>query len=400
MGAVRERTPLPRGRRLATAVSPSVPRGNSQTCGPSSANVAARIAPGRASTAFTPYKRQTLRMARSRSPCAFSMAWRSLRNSSGSPSIRPLSPFCWNVLFAPIARESPIAYRCRPLQSIDCAVNESAPRRCTVSWGGMIMLQHRPPSIGEFVNVSAREWLTLMSGILTVPFSFLAFWFPNVRWIFEALAACAFAFTVYRIWFYERRQLVDLEAHLAPRLRIEFDPLQPKFVSPTRVVGSLEMLYVRVLARAISPVVEDCRAYLLRISQLEGERYVPLFEEPLLLPWSYENPKSVQPKDLNHDVDAFVDVAWFTDPASGRFHFGILNADSVLPIRLTDILQDHLLPQPERNIKLDLLLTGENSESATLSLNIHRAQPRWNQPTIGWMDSIGMIRMESNIDPR
>jgi hypothetical protein len=42
-----------------------VPWGNSQTCGPSSADVAARIAPGSASRVFTPYKRQTLRMARS-----------------------------------------------------------------------------------------------------------------------------------------------------------------------------------------------------------------------------------------------------------------------------------------------------------------------------------------------
>jgi hypothetical protein len=261
----------------------------------------------------------------------------------------------------------------------------------------MTVAQHRPPSISEFVNVSAREWLTLMSGILTVPFSFLAFWFPNVRWIFVALAACAFAFTVYRIWSYERRQLVDLEARLVPRLRIEFDPLQLKFVSSSNVVGSLEMLYVRVLARAISPVVRNCRGYLLRISQLDGERYVPLFEEPLLLPWSYENPKSVQPRDLNHDVDAFLDVVWFTDPVSGRFHFGILNADSILPDRLMGIVQNQLLPQPQRNIKLDLLLTGENSENATLSLNIHRGQPRWNQPTIGWMDSVGMIRRDSNI---
>lgn len=91
---------------------------------------------------------------------------------------------------------------------------------------------------------------------LTVPFAFLAYIFPNVRWFFVPLAVCAFAFTVYRIWAYERRELVDLEAHLAPRLRLEFDPLQPKFVLLTPVIGSLELLYVRVLARAISPVVK------------------------------------------------------------------------------------------------------------------------------------------------
>jgi hypothetical protein len=108
------------------------------------------------------------------------------------------------------------------------------------------MVQHRPPSIGEFIYVSAREWLTLMSGILIVPFAILAYRFPNVRWLFGGLTVFAFAFTVYRIWAYERRQLVELETHLAPRLRIEFDPLQLKFVSSTTVVGSLKMLYVRV----------------------------------------------------------------------------------------------------------------------------------------------------------
>src|SRR6516225_1734149 len=97
-----------------------------------------------------------------------------------------------------------------------------------------------------------------MCGMLTIGFTILAYKFPNVRSLFGALAVCAFAFTVYRIWAYERRQLVELEAHLAPRLRIEVDPLQLKFVSstPFALIGSLEMLYVRVLARAIPPVVK------------------------------------------------------------------------------------------------------------------------------------------------
>ena len=71
-----------------------VARENSQTCGLRSANVAARIAPGSASRAFTPYKRQTLRMARSRSPAAFSTARRKRRNSEDSPITTRLSCFC------------------------------------------------------------------------------------------------------------------------------------------------------------------------------------------------------------------------------------------------------------------------------------------------------------------
>ena len=49
---------------------------------------------GSASSDFTPYRRKTLRIARSRSPAAFSTAWRRRRNSDDSLSIRPLSPFC------------------------------------------------------------------------------------------------------------------------------------------------------------------------------------------------------------------------------------------------------------------------------------------------------------------
>jgi hypothetical protein len=53
-----------------------------------------RRPPTEAPAARVTYRRQTLRMARSRSPAAFSTAWRRRRNSSDSPSIRPLSPFC------------------------------------------------------------------------------------------------------------------------------------------------------------------------------------------------------------------------------------------------------------------------------------------------------------------
>jgi hypothetical protein len=46
---------------LQTEVTTGLPRGKSQTSGPSSANVAARIAPGSALRVFTLYSRQTLR---------------------------------------------------------------------------------------------------------------------------------------------------------------------------------------------------------------------------------------------------------------------------------------------------------------------------------------------------
>ena len=239
-----------------------------------------------------------------------------------------------------------------------------------------------------------------MSGALTVPFTILAATLPSswgyARPIFGVMAVVLFSATVYRVWAREREQRISLEKHLAPRLRLEFDPNQAKFVSLTRTADGFNMLYVRVLARAVSPTVNDCRAYLQRVSQWDGERYVTLFDEPLALPWSYENPESVRPRQLNHDVDALLDVAWFIDTASGRFPFGLLNAGTVLPNQFRTVLEKQIHPSPERNLKLDLLITGEDSESATLSLNIHRSQPRWDHPQIGWMKG-NEIRRDSNV---
>jgi hypothetical protein len=82
-----------------------------------------------------------------------------------------------------------------------------------------------------------------------------------------------------------------------------------------------------------------------------------------------------------------------------RWPFGLLNFNSLLPSGLIEIFQQQILPYPERNLKLDLLLTGTDSENATLSLNIHRGhrgQEQWDKPQIGWMDSIGMIRRDAN----
>ncbi len=94
-------------------------------------------------------------------------------------------------------------------------------------------------------------------------------------------------------------------------------------------------------------------------------------------------------------MDAFLDVAWFADPKSGRFPFGLLNVHTLLPDQFRTILEDQILPSPERNLKLDLLITGEDSENATLSLNIHRGQPQWDQPQIAWMEG-NAIRRDSN----
>jgi hypothetical protein len=187
------------------------------------------------------------------------------------------------------------------------------------------MVQHPSPTIRKFLGVIWYDWGARMSGIFTVPFTIAAVIVPSGhgRALFGTMAILAFIVTAYRIWADERWKLIDIERHLAPRLRFEFDPREANFVSSIQTNGGFYMLYVRVLARAISPTVNNCRAYLQRILEWDGERYVVLFDEPLLLPWSHENPLSVQPKELNHGVDTFLDVAWFidsADPGSGYSH--------------------------------------------------------------------------------
>jgi hypothetical protein len=145
--------------------------------------------------------------------------------------------------------------------------------------------------------------------------------------------------------------------------------------------------------------VKNCSAYLQRVSQWDGEQYVPLFDGPFQLPWSYEAPQSVQPKDLNHDVDALLDVAWFADPSSGHIQFGLLHAATVLPDQFRAVLQKQILPFPERNLKLDLLIIGKDSKNATLSLSIHRGHSGsspWDPQQICWMEG-NALRRDNNI---
>jgi hypothetical protein len=203
------------------------------------------------------------------------------------------------------------------------------------------MTQHSAPNIKHFSLVIWYDWGALVSGLFTVPFTVAAFIFPSGygRAVSSVMAVSAFLVTAYRVWADERRQLVELEGHLAPRLRLEFDPNQPKFVSVTPTQGGFDLLYVRVLARALSPTVNNCRGYLQRVSQWDGERYVMLFDETFLLPWSYENPQSVQPKQLNHDADAFLDVAWFAESTRSTPSFGLLNAGSALSNRFLAVLE-------------------------------------------------------------
>jgi hypothetical protein len=88
---INEHNSCQRARRLAAAsyrVARSSSPIHSQMSGLSSNNIAARIAPGSASTALTPYRRQTLRMAWSLSSWALSMVRRSRQNSSDSPTVR------------------------------------------------------------------------------------------------------------------------------------------------------------------------------------------------------------------------------------------------------------------------------------------------------------------------
>ena len=86
-------------------------------------------------------------------------------------------------------------------------------------------------------------------------------------------------------------------------------------------------------------------------------------------------------------------------PEIGSHSVWTLDIATVLPDQFRAILENQILPSPERNLKLDLLITAEDSENATLSLNIHRGhlgQPQWDQPQICWMDG-RVLRRESNI---
>ena len=158
---------------------------------------------------------------------------------------------------------------------------------------------HLQPCIREFFLVFWKYWGARVSGIFAVPFAIASLAFSGIaRWIFVALSISAFLFTAYLIWADERRRLVALEQHLVPRLRIEFEPLSAKFLHGISLnAPPVAMLYIRVIVRALSPVAHDCRVYLTRISRWDGERYVPMFDEQMPMPWCMKIHKHPVPKN-------------------------------------------------------------------------------------------------------
>jgi hypothetical protein len=259
------------------------------------------------------------------------------------------------------------------------------------------MEQHPAPNTKGFLFVIWNDWLARMTaGVFAVTLTIGTTLFAGIgRDILGGVAMIAFFITAYRVWADERRLLIGLEQHLAPRLRFEFDPQDDRFVLETSTNNYQEIVYIRVLARPLSPVVKNCRGFLKSVSQLDGEKYVALFEDPIPLPWSYENPQAILPKELNQSVDSFLDVAWLVEEHPS---FGLLNQASTIPNLLRDALEFLVLTKRSRNIKLDLLLIGDDSEAATLSLNIHRGNPEWNKPQIGWMNGLEIRRDKTSTD--
>jgi hypothetical protein len=261
------------------------------------------------------------------------------------------------------------------------------------------MEQHPVPNIKGFFHVIWNDWIARVSaGVFALAITVGTTLFAGIaRDILGAVAILAFFITAYRVWADERRLLIGLEQHLAPRLRLEFDPRHDRFVCETSMFDHTEIVYIRVLARPLSPIVKNCRGFLKSVSQLAdgGEKYDSVFQDPIPLPWSYENPNEIRPKELNQSVDSFLDVAWVVEG-----NFGLLNRRSNIPNQLRDVMQSLVLPQPSRNLKLDLLLIGDDSEPAMLSLNIHRGSPQWNKPQVGWMidqTGIEIHNLESTI---
>ncbi len=104
----------------------------------------------------------------------------------------------------------------------------------------------------------------------------------------------------------------------------------------------------------------------------DGIQYVSLFDEQLPIPWSYEDPGNIEPRVLNHEVDALLDVAWLADPQQEMRTFGILNAESKIPISFFPAWH-WILEHPANNLKLDILVTAPDCVSVRLShFNIHR----------------------------
>lgn len=80
-----------------------------------------------------------------------------------------------------------------------------------------------------FLASFCQHWFAVMSGGLSVPFSFFAVFFDNTnaRISFAILAFAAVWLAAYKIWDSERRRVIELEEKLRPK--IEFIALHEVF---------------------------------------------------------------------------------------------------------------------------------------------------------------------------
>lgn len=72
------------------------------------------------------------------------------------------------------------------------------------------------PTIAGFLRAFGGQWLTKMSGPLTVPFSIAAYFVPHTwaKALFGALAIVCAWVSAYKIWEVERKRINDLSARI------------------------------------------------------------------------------------------------------------------------------------------------------------------------------------------
>lgn len=163
-------------------------------------------------------------------------------------------------------------------------------------------------SLRSFARALFGNWLSGMSGPLSVPFAGLALLVEDGRasLLFGVLAFLCIAVAAFVVWKKERARVVELEERIRPKIRLDFGMAISGCVVPTTFNHGLACRYFRLKAEANAySAVPGCTGRLLSIKR----NGVMLFDsEPLLLTFSPGAQADTLAKEIRDGVPEFLDV--------------------------------------------------------------------------------------------
>jgi hypothetical protein len=245
----------------------------------------------------------------------------------------------------------------------------------------------RPPSPLSFLTSFWPNWLGLMSGGLSVPFTIAALFFADSdsqKRLFVALAVVSLIVAAYSVWAKERGKVVALQEIVTPRLAISFEPQEPWIKKlptsniPDPATGQIlnePSWWIRVQLQNTSEakIAHNCRVFLQNVEfspNTQSQWQTTALGDSLQLRWAANSDKPFDPIHLSHGERRFIDV-FSTDPVY----------KAILMKWSENLIANSKLFSDVGRYRLTIFAVSEDAGSATIRLVVDW-NGQWDQVSV------------------